>query len=378
MSEVLNLTGFIKDVKYTACLTESLDRVCLEQFDVNESRAYGIIEAQNTEVAVAYSTWVSPKRTRSYPFARIYNTYNASKILTIIPIIKDEGKDGDLDKLQYSTVSWMNLLNIYIVLGYYESAEKSQKPKQENKHKLTEQKFNNEFIKCQIKEILNYKQSALHWNKSLLEERFNSIFQKALDSYKNISENTGVSIHSQARMEKYLEAVNNDFEEFKNISLKGSKMASERESVTVHKHEYLVDGRKANFCIENYLGGTYYLAPDEILYIKDQYYIQESKNSTRKGLPDLTDIQDGLFKLILYSNIDSINLNNQPINFVSKLKLTGKGIKDKITLPCQLENLEKFLVLNSDNLKEREQEIIRKLLVEVQTNKKLEIEIGAN
>ena len=55
-----------------------------------------------------------------------------------------------------------------------------------------------------------------------------------------------------------------------------------------------------------------------------------------------------------------------------------KGIKDKITLPCQLENLEKFLVLNSDNLKEREQEIIRKLLVEVQTNKKLEIEIGAN
>ena len=37
MSEVLNLTGFIRDVKYTACLTESLDRVCLEQFDVNES-----------------------------------------------------------------------------------------------------------------------------------------------------------------------------------------------------------------------------------------------------------------------------------------------------------------------------------------------------
>jgi hypothetical protein len=166
MSEVLNLTGFIRDVKYTACLTESLDRVCLEQFDVNESRAYGIIEAQNTEVA--YSKWVSPKRTRSYPFARIYNTYNASKILTIIPIIKDEGRDGDLDKLQYSTVSWMNLLNIYIVLGYYENAEKSQKTKQENKHKLTKQKFNNEFIKNQIKEILNYKQSALHWNKSLL------------------------------------------------------------------------------------------------------------------------------------------------------------------------------------------------------------------
>jgi hypothetical protein len=376
MSEVLNLTGFIKDVKYRACLTESLDRLSLDQFEVNKSKAYGIIEAQNTEVA--YSKWVSPKRTRSYPFSRIYNTYNASKILTIIPIIKDEGKDGDLDKLQYSTVSWMNLLNIYIVLGYYESAEKSQKPKQNNKHKLTKQEFNNEFIKSQIKEILDYKQSALHWNKSLLEKRFTSIFQKALDSYNNISENTGVSVHSQASMNKYLQAVMIDFEEFKNISLKGSRMASERESVTAHELEYLVDGRKSSFCIENYLGGTYYLAPDEILCIRDKYCIQESKNSTRKGLPDLTDIQDGLFKLILYSNIDSINLNNQPINFVSKLKLTGKGIIDKIILPCSSEKLDNFLSLNSDILNDKEQGIIRKLLLEVQTNKNLEIEIGAN
>jgi hypothetical protein len=39
--------------------------------------------------------------------------------LTVIPVLKDEGIDGDLDRIQYSTISWMNLLNIYIVLGYY-------------------------------------------------------------------------------------------------------------------------------------------------------------------------------------------------------------------------------------------------------------------
>ncbi len=94
-------------------------------FDPNNSSTSGIIQADDMEVA--YSKWVSPKRTRSYPFARIYSTYKSAKILTIIPVIKDEGKDGDLDKLQYSTISWMNLLNIYIVLGYYEDAEKSQK-----------------------------------------------------------------------------------------------------------------------------------------------------------------------------------------------------------------------------------------------------------
>lgn len=98
MTTIQHFTGFIRGVKYRACLTENLTKVAFEAFDVNQSRAYGIIQTDDAELA--YSKWVSPKRTRSYPFARIYNTYNASKILTIIPIIKDEGKDGDLDKLQ--------------------------------------------------------------------------------------------------------------------------------------------------------------------------------------------------------------------------------------------------------------------------------------
>jgi hypothetical protein len=139
MSTILHFTGFIRGVKYRACLTENLAKESFVNFDPNKSKASGIIQADDTEVA--YSKWVSPKRTRSYPFARIYNTYNAAKILTIIPVIKDEGKDGDLDKLQYSTISWMNLLNTYIVLGYYEDAEKSQKKGQSIKNKLTSQKF---------------------------------------------------------------------------------------------------------------------------------------------------------------------------------------------------------------------------------------------
>ncbi|WP_217523167.1 hypothetical protein [Pleurocapsa sp. PCC 7327] len=125
MTEILHFAGFISGVKYRACLTAKLEKVDLERFDVNRSSVYGILQADNAEIA--YSKWVSPKRTRSYPFARMYNTYNASKIPTIIPVIKDEGKDGDLDKLQYSTISWMNLLNISIFLGYYEDAERSQK-----------------------------------------------------------------------------------------------------------------------------------------------------------------------------------------------------------------------------------------------------------
>jgi hypothetical protein len=151
MPSILHFTGFIKGVTYKAFLTSNLSRVSFDEFDVNRSSACGIIQTQDTEIA--YSKWVSPKRTRSYPFARIYNTYNASKVLTIIPIIKDEGKDGDLDKLQYSTISWMNLLNTYIVLGYYNDAKKSHKKDQSERHKLTQQKFDNNFIKAQIQQI---------------------------------------------------------------------------------------------------------------------------------------------------------------------------------------------------------------------------------
>jgi hypothetical protein len=376
MTATLHFIGFIRGVKYRACLTGNLEKVTFVDFDANRASSCGILQVDDTEVA--YSKWVSPKRTRSYPFARIYNTYNASKVLTIIPVIKDEGKDGDLDKLQYSTISWMNLLNTYIVLGYYEDAGKSQKREQITKNKLSNQKFNNEFIKSQIREIIEYRQSALHWNKNLFEERFVSIFRQALDSYAAISSRTNVQIHSHAGMERYLQAIIEDFEEFKNLSLRGSQNASIREAMTSHELEYLIDGMKSTFCIENYLGGTYYLTPDEILHTQEAYVIQESKNSTTKALPSLTDIQDGLFKLILYSNIDSLQLNGEQVEFSVKLKLTGKNIRGGIVLPCSLEEMEEFIRINSAVFSKREKSIVRELLLEVERNENIEIEIRAN
>ncbi len=93
MTNILHFTGFIKGVTYKTYLNEPLKEINLDTFNVNQGNSYGLIKSPATEIA--YSQWVSPKRTRSYPFARIYNTYNSSKVLTIIPVIKDEGKDGD-------------------------------------------------------------------------------------------------------------------------------------------------------------------------------------------------------------------------------------------------------------------------------------------
>lgn len=376
MTSILNFQGFIKGVAYRAYLVEELRRYRFLDFDVNTASSYGVIELENGELA--YSKWVSPKRTRSYPFARIYNTYNSQKVLTIIPIIKDEGLDGDLDKLQYSTISWMNLLNVYIVLGYYETASKNISEKQRGKQKITNQQFNNHFIKSQILEISQYKQSALHWNKNLFEEKFTDIFERALNSYSRISSTTGVQIHPQSRLRNYLEKVRHDFEKFKDISLRSSYRASVREVKTSHQLEYLADGLKATFCIHNYLGGIYYLTTDEVILKNGLWIIQESKNSRDKPLPDLSDIQDGLFKLIIFSNLSSLQLTNTEVMFAVKLKLTGRNIRGSILLPSPEEELENFLAINSTALNKEHKKIIKKLQIEVTHNQPLKIEIGCN
>ena len=55
------------------------------------------------------------------------------------------------------------------------------------------------------------------------------------------------------KIEEYINKIIAEFEEFKNLSLKGSLNASKREALTSHVKEHIVDGQKATFCIENYL-----------------------------------------------------------------------------------------------------------------------------
>ncbi|NOH00989.1 MAG: hypothetical protein HND47_02915 [Chloroflexi bacterium] len=372
----LNFEGFVKDVQYKAFLADDLPRYEFRNFDINRVEASGKLILPNGEFA--YSKWITPKRTRSYPFERLYNTINSPMRLTVIPVLKDEGLDGDLDRIQYSTVSWMNLLNVYIVLAYYDRAVKNVRPLQASKNKITNQEFNVKTVNDQILKISQYKQSALHWNRTLIEDRFVEIYKKGLDSYESISKKTRVLMHDRNVQEQYLATIMRDFLNFKDISLRGSKGASVRESRTSHGYEYLSDGSKATFMIENYLGGTYYLTADEVVQDGDAYVIQESKNSTRGFLPGLSDIKDGLFKLILYSNLHSLKLDSAPVKFRSRLKLTGKKVKGMLSTPCSESVLSEFLSRNHGACTAREIAIIRKMNQEATHNRKLEILISSN
>ncbi|MEM4247619.1 MAG: hypothetical protein QXF14_04885, partial [Candidatus Woesearchaeota archaeon] len=67
--------------------------------------------------SLGISKGVWPKRARSYPYERVYNTLNISKKITVIPIVKNEGAAGDSDFIQWDTVSLMSLLDVYVIFA---------------------------------------------------------------------------------------------------------------------------------------------------------------------------------------------------------------------------------------------------------------------
>lgn len=370
----LYLKGFIRDVKYNSCLNPTKYEIYdISDFDVNAAKAYGLINLGTSENNLAFSKWVSPKRTRTYPFARIYNTYHLnSKKVTIIPIIKDEGAGTqNNDRINFITFSWMNLLNIYIILAYYENAEK----KTGTTDRITNQTLNAESVKNKLVEVSRYQASALHWNTNHFVEDFECIYLKAVESYEKIALEEEVAMHTSQDHLRKLEQfkTNHQFclEAFKNVTIPASQAAALRESLTIHVLESLDESTKGVFTISNYLGGEYHLTADEIYWENDQLVIQESKNTIRKKFPSENDIKDGLFKLILFANLEQVTVrNNSDVKFIVRLKLTG-NFNGTLFLPNEMDQISHFCMEN--RLTRPQQNTINLLNREASENEKLQI-----
>ena len=370
----LSLEGFVRDVRYTPCLSpDTLKVYDITQFNVNQAQAYGLINLGRAENNLAFSKWVSPKRTRSYPFARIYNTYHLNtKKVTIIPIIKDEGAGTqNNDRINFITFSWMNLLNIYIILAWYEDAER--KPGATDR--ITNQILNVESVREKLIEISRYQMTALHWNTTHFEEDFESIYLNAVNGYKKISQEKSVDVHSLKKHLQTLEKFKADgrfsLTSFKEATLPRSYEAAHRESVTTHILESLEQNTKGIFRISNYLGGMYYLTADEVYWEDDQLVIQESKNSSKGKLPSEDDIKDGLFKLILFANMEEVAVDERTNpQFITRLKLTG-DLSGDLFLPCATDDIFGFCAEN--RLTQTHQKRLVLLNQEAEENNKLQI-----
>ncbi len=315
----MEIYGKIEGISYRPFLTTVLNQYNMDQLDYALSEIGSFIIEINKDNRIAISRWVSSKRTRSYPYSRVYDTLGFSgKRVTIIPVIKDEGKDGDRDFLQWDTVSLMSLLGIYVIIAYYDQAV----PSRNFKNKITDQKFNLAYIKNEINKLMAYQSDALHWNLEQIDKIF-QVATLALESYEKISKNLGIEMHSKESAQQRINKLYKEKENFMKFSREEASKAQKRESQTIQPKEFLT-GTKAMITITNYLGGNYYFTCDEVEVHGNEIYLIEGKHGINE-YPSLADVKDGLLKMILYTNLKKVYLNNKEFTPVPFLKLTTKG-----------------------------------------------------
>ncbi len=266
----------------------------------------------------------------------------------------------------------MNLANVFIVLAYYDDARRH--PTRHDK--LTMQTLNTAYLQRKLADVLAYQQTALHWNTTHFERDFVPLFETAVQRYQAISQALGVAVHSEDNhyrvLQTYLKAGRFDFEAFRDSSLPLSYRAAQREQQTTHVLEALADGTKAYFYITNYLGGTYHLTADEVFMEGDRLIIQESKHANHRTLPALNDIQDGLFKLILFANLSELRHQGRAQAFDVRLKLTG-NLEGTLTLPCDNHQRQAFV---RENRLSTKQQLLVDLLQREALDNALTIKLG--
>jgi hypothetical protein len=344
----MEILANIKDIKYKSYFSEDLKSIDIRKFNINNCpSSCNIIHRNN---CYAISKWVSPKRTRSYPFERVYNTLNVSKKITVIPIVKDEGIDGDRDYLQFDTISLMSLLNVYIIYGFYNKAEKNLK----FENKITNQEFSNRYIKSKLIELDSYHSSALHWNINELLN-INTILTKANLAFKKVENKLKIRFHSKSGLDNFKKTLTSDIAVFRQQSRIKSLQAQHREYITTQPKEFLSTVSKCKINIENYLGGMYYLTVDESNILKNNLSIIESKYSKSSKLPSKSDIRDGLLKMVLYSNLENVKIKSKIFKVTPILKLVSVKIKNSISNNTSKSDLNKFLKTNKFKANEIEQ-----------------------
>jgi hypothetical protein len=115
------------------------------------------------------------------------------------------------------------------------------------------------------------------------------------------------------------------------------------------------------------LGGKYFLTVDEVEINKNTISLIESKHSKSALLPGLSDIKDGLIKMILFSNLKEIKVNNKKYSGNPILQLTSSKLKSSITTNSDKAKIESFLKKNKLNSKH--QQLIDDLFSESKKNK---------
>lgn len=286
------ISGEVEKINYQQFAGDTLRESKFENFNINQSAGAFILLKEREKIAV--SRWISPKRTRSYPYERVYDTLAfPGKKATIIPVVKDEGLGGERDFLQWDTISLLSLLDVHLILAYYDSAEKN--PKRADQ--ITAQKFDNLYVSTRLNEIYNFKGTPREWNERETKQ-LKTIFEKAKLAYRKISKETKTYLHDEAVLDEMINYTSTP-QKFIEFSRRRSQKAQAREFVTEQPKEALSTDTKAKVTINNALFGKYFFTCDETKIEPTTVYLIEAKHSQRSKFPSANDIKDGLIKMML-------------------------------------------------------------------------------
>jgi hypothetical protein len=357
-SQTIKVTGEVEKINYKQFVNDNLRESKLENFDINKSSGAFILSNGTEKIAV--SRWISPKRTRSYPYERVYDTLAFPKRVTIIPVVKDEGLGGERDFLQWDTISLLSLLDVHVVLAYYNEATKNLK----RNDQITGQKFDNNYILTRLGEVFNFKGAAREWNERETKE-LKSIFEKAKLAYREISKNTKTYLHDEAALNQLIKLAENQ-NAFAEFSRNKSQKGQSRELQSIQPKEALSTETKGSVTITNLGGGKYFFTCDETRVEGKTLFLIEAKHSQRTILPSENDIKDGLLKMMVYTNLKNVRIGKNSFEEKAVLRLTSSKLVGTINSDMSDENATKFFQANSLNISQTN--LIKKLFQEAREN----------
>ncbi len=354
------ITGEVEKINYKQFAGDNLRTYKFENFDVNKSTGAFLLEKENEKLAI--SRWISPKRTRSYPYERVYDTLAVGgKKATIIPVVKDEGLGGERDFLQWDTISLLSLLDVHFIPAYYSEAAKNLK----RNDQITAQKLDNDYVSAKLAEIFNFKGTARQWNENQTKE-LKTTFEKARNAYREISKNTKTYLHNEDALNELIKLTENP-NDFAMFSRSKSQKGQDHELQSIQPKEALSTDTKGGVTITNLNGGRYFFTCDETRIENQTLYLIEDKHSQRAIMPSENDIKDGLLKMMVYTNLKNVRVGKNSVKSKAVLRLTSNKISGSINSNMNENEIAKFFETNK--LETSKQNLVKKLFQEARENK---------
>lgn len=339
-NEVITIEGKITNINYISKWKSNFTQLDIDIAQGSTPKKNVFIYKYNNE-EVAISVWTSPKRTKTNPLPRVYNTLSHDGIkITIIPVLKEEGESGEQNMLHANTIYWMSVFGVYVIVGYYENAilgkvgkqaanAKKGKPSKEGNPKFAEQILELGSIKAQIHKIIDEKPDLKSWNTKQIK-KIPALLDVAITTYRELSRKLRVPIRIKSLNNK--ELFNKKWKsDLKNLFLDHTKLeleAQNREIKTTHSHEDILQeyGDKAKFNIDCGNSEMLYLTADAVNMNNQEKIITitEAKNTVKDDYPNIDNIKDDLMKLALFKKT---NFEISGIKYAKKLRccLKGKG-----------------------------------------------------